>query len=374
MKKNTRKAKKQRRTLTAAAVLALLITAGGTFAWFTSKDEVTNRLTASNDYGVKITETFTPPSQWTPGQEINKDVSLVNTGNVDALARVSLDGAMDLTIWTTSDTFDKDKADKLTDDEAKAMQAGRMLVVAAGESVEASKQAVGTDYKSETDGIYVFRRSEIDDTTGSIVYKYSGYYKSGTDYYAIDCKVDSDSTYEDKAVGNEITVSYKVKEDVESPTLTWNYSGLASTVDPNNTIKVTYDPDSSTTGNEIVINVNLKEGWEENFELNGTTNKFYYKKVLQSGTTSDQLVDSVTLDSSVTENAYANFDFDLNVIAESVQVVTKGEDNKQSGDAATSEWNDEVTSVTFEPEVKGTNASSVTWGFVSSSAGTTETE
>ncbi len=61
-----------------------------TFAWFTSKDEVTNRLTATADYGVSLVEDFTPPKDMTPGQEVNKDVSVVNTGSVDSFVRVSL--------------------------------------------------------------------------------------------------------------------------------------------------------------------------------------------------------------------------------------------------------------------------------------------
>ena len=62
---------------------------GTTFAWFTSKDEVTNRLSASADYNVSIVEDFTPPEDLVPGQTINKDVCAVNTGNVDALVRAN---------------------------------------------------------------------------------------------------------------------------------------------------------------------------------------------------------------------------------------------------------------------------------------------
>ena len=68
-----------------------------TFAWFTSKDEVTNRLTASSDYGVSIVESFVPPKQWVPGQEINKDVYAVNTGNIDAFVKESISANMTYT-------------------------------------------------------------------------------------------------------------------------------------------------------------------------------------------------------------------------------------------------------------------------------------
>lgn len=91
-----KKSAKQKRVLIGSVVVAVAIVAGSTFAWFSSKDEVTNRLTASADYNVSIVEDFQPPADWLPGQTINKDVSAVNTGNVDAFVRMWLDGAMRL--------------------------------------------------------------------------------------------------------------------------------------------------------------------------------------------------------------------------------------------------------------------------------------
>ena len=88
MKKNKKKTARDRRVLIAALLVGALIMAGSTFAWFTSKDEVTNRLSASANYGVSIAEDFQPPEDWIPGQPVNKDVSAVNTGNVDAFVRM----------------------------------------------------------------------------------------------------------------------------------------------------------------------------------------------------------------------------------------------------------------------------------------------
>lgn len=86
--------KRRRRVLGASCILAALIVAGSSFAWFTSKDEVTNRLTATADYGVTIAEDFTPPNNWVPGQKVDKNVGVVNTGNVDAFVRAWLEGEM----------------------------------------------------------------------------------------------------------------------------------------------------------------------------------------------------------------------------------------------------------------------------------------
>ena len=96
MTTNTKKKKsaREKRVLVASLIVAAVMIGGSTFAWFTSKDEVTNRLSASADYDVAISENFQPPEEWVPGQEINKDAGATNTGNVDAFVRMWLDGEM----------------------------------------------------------------------------------------------------------------------------------------------------------------------------------------------------------------------------------------------------------------------------------------
>ncbi len=95
-KNNKKKTAREKRILVGAFLTAVVIAAGSTFAWFTSKDEVTNRLSASAKYDVSIAEDFQPPEEWLPGQKVNKDVSAVNTGNVDAFVRMWLGGQMRL--------------------------------------------------------------------------------------------------------------------------------------------------------------------------------------------------------------------------------------------------------------------------------------
>jgi predicted ribosomally synthesized peptide with SipW-like signal peptide len=108
-----KQSRKEKRVLAAALLVAGVITAGSTFAWFTSKDEVTNRLSASAKYDVSIAEDFQPPEDWIPGQTINKDVSAVNTGNVDAFVRMWLGGQMRLLSETTA-TDQKDATTSIT--------------------------------------------------------------------------------------------------------------------------------------------------------------------------------------------------------------------------------------------------------------------
>jgi predicted ribosomally synthesized peptide with SipW-like signal peptide len=75
--KNTKDNKKDKKVLIGALGIASVIAAGSTFAWFTSSDEVTNRLTAAADYGVSITETFTPPRNGSPDRRSTRTFPLL---------------------------------------------------------------------------------------------------------------------------------------------------------------------------------------------------------------------------------------------------------------------------------------------------------
>jgi predicted ribosomally synthesized peptide with SipW-like signal peptide len=96
------KSSREKRVLIGSLCIAAAVMAGSTFAWFSSKDEVTNRLSAKADYDVTIAEDFTPPENWIPGQKIDKNVGFVNTGNVDAFVRSYLQGEMRVLNETSS--------------------------------------------------------------------------------------------------------------------------------------------------------------------------------------------------------------------------------------------------------------------------------
>ena len=153
--KNTKDNKKDKKVLIGALGIAAVIAAGSTFAWFTSSDEVTNRLTASADYGVSITETFTPPNNdWLPGQTINKEVSAVNTGNVDAFVR------MDLTHVISGKVLDPAgvaiaatvpanavKIDTSKSNWRETYQTGELVVIKGAAAAETDATALGYEFK-----------------------------------------------------------------------------------------------------------------------------------------------------------------------------------------------------------------------------------
>ncbi len=101
--KKRKKSSREKRALVGALCTAAVILAGSTFAWFTSQDDVTNRLTATANYGVSIVEDFTPPKEMVPGQEVDKDVSIVNTGSIDAFVRTNLTNILQVSRYSTQE-------------------------------------------------------------------------------------------------------------------------------------------------------------------------------------------------------------------------------------------------------------------------------
>lgn len=79
------------------ATIAMIGIVGGSFAWFTAKDQVKNSFTTGTtdnpdnpDDGVKIVENWDPKEaeKITPGTEVNKDVRAQNTASYDSFIRV----------------------------------------------------------------------------------------------------------------------------------------------------------------------------------------------------------------------------------------------------------------------------------------------
>ncbi|MCL2332071.1 MAG: BsaA family SipW-dependent biofilm matrix protein [Actinomycetia bacterium] len=86
MKNNKRKPL----VLVGALALALITALAATFAWFSASDAVTNKLATKDGLAnVNLQETFVPPDDWKPGQTVTKQVGVVNTGSAPALVRVS---------------------------------------------------------------------------------------------------------------------------------------------------------------------------------------------------------------------------------------------------------------------------------------------
>lgn len=332
MKKKT---SKQKRVLVVSVLLAALIVAGSTFAWFQSQDEVTNKLSASNDFGVTITETFTPPSQWLPGEKVDKKVGVVNTGNIDAFVKLSLTNALDLTVVGEADTtFTAANADKyiqLSEAEIKSIQAGGYIVEEG--STSADIHEVGTEYTpSNGDGLYMFRRSVVQakDADGADTYVYAGYYYDSVAdvYYAIEPISAS-------------AAKYPKTETLANLVPELDYSKVAT----ENRVIATYKGADNTAGtkDDIVIYINLDETKLADWTLDIAKGVFYYNKILKAGGESGNLVTSVELSKNVQSDAYVDFDYYLTVSTDSVQVV--GDTDAEKATAVNEAWTEKKATV-----------------------------
>lgn len=197
MKNNKKKANKEKRVMAAALCITAVAVAGSTFAWFTSTDEVTNRLSANADYNVSIVESFAPPENWIPGQEVKKDVYATNTGNIGAFVREDISGALTITKEKATSSLTANSIE-LTQEERYVMEAGSYLAYAPTGSTKTlgdlivlrpddKEGSTLTDFAPDVTGLYVFRRNitVAGDTTET--FKYEGYYYDAntSKYYKI---------------------------------------------------------------------------------------------------------------------------------------------------------------------------------------------
>jgi len=79
---------KNKVALIAIGVIGIIGVIGGAFAYFTDTVEVKNEF-QTKPYGSQVTEEFTSPENWLPGDTTPKTVVVKNTGEVDEAVRVS---------------------------------------------------------------------------------------------------------------------------------------------------------------------------------------------------------------------------------------------------------------------------------------------
>lgn len=234
-----KKTSKEKRILIASLCIAAAVMAGSTFAWFSSKDEVTNRLTANADYGVSIVESFSPPENWMPGSVVNKDVYATNTGNIGAFVNEDVSGVLTVTKERKVTTFSSDCVE-LTEEERYAIEAGSFLAFKPdgdtrnqlGNQIVIRPSDQGdpatTDFTPFDDGLYVFRRSIDVANDRSEEFEYEGYYYDAATqkYYKIsDLEVtpDADADLANDGVNTDGILSaatcgfYKEEQEVVKP-------------------------------------------------------------------------------------------------------------------------------------------------------------
>ena len=352
--------KKNRRSiLIASCVMAALIVGGSTFAWFTSKDEVVNKISAASNYNVVAVEDFTPPNNWTPGQTVDKDVRVTNTGNVDAFVKASISGDLVLTRMTNSAAASEDTLKKAIElstaavnpnnpdtsaeskDQVRAKQAGSRLVYSADTNYGAPKTynqdllegsgvtlttddnntfvTVDTapnanDFEPTTTRYYIFARSTTETGDNGVkVTKivYDGYYYDvdTNKYYDIEVTAAANNPY-------KITAKLRQKETVliEDNNLDYQYDSGKKT------LTATYNGGTTDTTDDIIIDIAFDKDNIDKWTQDTGYKKYYYNSILKAGQTTDDLITSVTLNKDVTKDAFLAMDYNLKVTIDSVQV------------------------------------------------------
>ena len=323
-----------------------------TFAWFTSKDEVTNRLTANADYGVSIVESFAPPENWLPGQEVNKDVYAVNTGNVAAFVEETVSGALTITKEVADGATPTADSIKLTKAERYVVEAGAYLAYApAASNIEKGSKVVSmipdsadlnayeanndplTDFTPDAAGLYVFRRSiGVDKDTQLETFKYDGYYFDGQDYYQItDLRVVPDkASYagnNDFTDGNLKEASAKCVKEVTETVNPVSLAYEAKTADHPNRLVATYDTGAAMTDDNLDT---LAEAYDDALIVYEDAVD-EYKQALKDSTTTDTAASTAnaTLQEKVNELLAAE-----KALAEAQKALDKAQAAKEAADAA----------------------------------------
>ncbi len=398
------KNKRNRRTVLATScILAALIVAGSSFAWFTSKDEVVNKLSANNEYNVTTYEDFTPPSNWTPGQAVTKKVGVTNTGNIPAFVRSVLTGSMNLTyklttgdsVYNSSNTADyielyRGESDITADlpdtpaqskNEVIALQAGGRLVcqpnttdskkidIDENGNLNISENFVSSkDFVPTSEGLYVFLRSNKQEGGEETTPVYVGYYfvpgadSTSAKYYAVTIKEDESNSGK-----------YKATIDKTKTTTVDNNSFKYELDTTNNIVKATYTAAADAIdSSNIVINIKLantgsSQAWTVDVKEDTTNNKhyaaFYYNHILGAGESSSNFIESVTLDKETANNAFVSMDYNLKVTTESAQAVDSNNNGTYENTAVNEQnWDKEVTNciLSTSEQIAGEEGT-VTW-------------
>lgn len=145
---------RKNRKIAGAAGLASIMVIGGAFAYFNQTMTVANPFDTGK-YDTTVIEEFKPEdgSNWEPGAEVDKDVTVKNTGDYDVLVRVKFDEK-----WVNKDTKSTVKENTGMKDSTSQEKADDGLVANDGSVV--AKTLIKTDWVyNETDGYWYYNKN-----------------------------------------------------------------------------------------------------------------------------------------------------------------------------------------------------------------------
>ena len=312
--KNLRKNKKF--VLGASVALTALMLAAATFAWFSAQDSVDNNFSTGGipDGSVKVWEIFDKEDPWNPGEEVNKDVAVANFGEEPLFVRATFKEyqsrmeAEGVNLKVTS--LDA----KVTDFTTGAYKPVPVIDYA---TAAGWKEASAAGYTFTTPlpaGVTMYVREDTAVAGGPAKVSYAVTTNYGADLG--NGRVSGTFVLDDTAktiTASAIKYDYYTKDTAASGTKVWSETAFptnpnVSALDSLITFKF-HEADLTSTANDTWY-YNAEDGW------------FYLIGVVEGGTVSPMLLDSVTLDGAA-NNTYQYMDYTLTVNVEGLQATEK---------------------------------------------------
>lgn len=299
---------KKKKAVGLSLIMVVALVLVGTFAWFTSTDNVTNkfRTGALPDGSVKIVEDFEEPDEWTPGQEVKKEVGVLSNSETDVVVRL-----------TFKEALQKMEADgnKLKQYAFSTAQTDNDLIPLP--SVDFSNNGyedpttLGLTVTGLPTGITLLGKEIFTDK-----YEFALYRTDNGNLYKMDADFDYDAATTTVTVSNVQYLYYKLgntsdKDWADSPSPA-AADIVKSALDAKILLGYSSDVDAATvtTGKWAYDPVG---GW------------FYYIGKLAPGEVSPKILASVTLDGSA-DNTYQLMDYSLDVRIEALQATEEAID------------------------------------------------
>ena len=331
--------------LVGAIALAAVTVLSATFAWFTASDSATNKLATKDGLAnVSIQETFVPPDDWKPGQTVTKEVGVANTGTAPALVRVSFDELMGVnTLISPAPATAWDPASTTT-----APQLFDTTLYTADPWVKYTAYTA-PDPNPNPGGVTI--EGIPADVTVYVKYVPAGTNGSSTDSWSFAAWAPIGGT--GPLAGSAQAVTYAQAWDQTSKTMTMSnvaYSAYAATTSPDIdwtkviTTPIITPPAAADIGySQAEAAINALAGptngnYNKNIALNYNTadlnntaptagdwyynprdGYFYYIGLVQPGTTTPSLLNSLTLNPNADANYYSNLDYTLKVNMQALQ-------------------------------------------------------
>ena len=321
--------------------LAVVMVLAATFAWFTASDSVTNKLATKDGMAnVAIQETFVPPDDWKPGQTVTKEVGIANTGTAPALARISFNELMSVNalasnVATPWDTGSAITAPQLADvsqytttngwvvytpytDPDPNPNPGGVTVTGAPADVTVYVKYVSAAVSGNSTDSWSFA-AVAPITTGNL---------AGS-YQAVTYDQSWDNATKTETISNVKYGMYNTtNQSPLTPTEGIDWTIVTPAVSAIGTSQAEAQINTQATpflgkyNQNIALNYDAAQKQDlsaGSWYYNAQDGYFYYIGLVQPGTTSAALLNSLTLNPNADSNYYSNLDYELQVNMQALQ-------------------------------------------------------